>query len=132
LDHLVGTSDEQRRQVEAERASSLEVDRQVELGWQLDRQVGRFGALQDSVRVSGGAPEQVGKARAIRGEASRSNLVGGLEHACDPVLRQKIDDPADVQLVQRIVAHQKHLGALPQHYGERGVEVGGAAELDAD
>jgi hypothetical protein len=29
--------------------------------------------------------------------------------------------------VQRIVAHEKHLGALPQHDGERCVEVGDAA-----
>src|SRR5262249_15128247 len=38
---------------------------------------------------------------------------------------------ADVQLVERIVAHDKHLGALSQHDGDRRVEVGGAAELDA-
>jgi hypothetical protein len=44
FDHLVGAGDEQRRQVEAERAGSLEVDRQIEFGWQLDRQVGRLGA----------------------------------------------------------------------------------------
>jgi hypothetical protein len=50
LDHLVGAGDEQRRQVEAERARSLEIDRQIELGWQLDRQIGGLGALQDSVR----------------------------------------------------------------------------------
>ena len=59
LDHLVGAGDEQWRQVEAERASRFEVDRQIELGWQLDRQVGGLGALQDAVHIAGGAPEQV-------------------------------------------------------------------------
>src|SRR5262245_31764898 len=132
FDHLVSAGNEQRWQVKAERAGSFEVDREVELGWQLDRQVGSLSALQNSVRVSGGAPEQVGQARAIRNEAAGRHVLLGLEHTCDPVLRQKIDDPADVQLVQRIVAHQKHLGALPQHYAERGVEVGGAAEFDTD
>jgi hypothetical protein len=31
---------------QAELAGSLEVDRQIELGWQLHRQVGRFGACR--------------------------------------------------------------------------------------
>jgi hypothetical protein len=132
FDHHVGASDEQRRQVEAERAGSFEVHREVELAWQFDWQVGGLGALQDSVRVSGGAPEQVGHARAVGHEAAGRHVLLGLEHAHDPILRQKIDDPADMQLVKQIVAHQKHLSALPQHDGERRVEVGGAAELDAD
>ena len=37
FDHLVGAGYEQWRQVEAKRAGSFEVDRQIELGWQLDR-----------------------------------------------------------------------------------------------
>ena len=34
--------------------------------------------------------------------------------------------------MERVVAHQQHLSPLPQHDGKRRVEVGGAAELDAD
>jgi len=48
------------------------------------------------------------------------------------VLRQESDDPVDVKLVQRIVAHQQRVGALTQHGGEGVIEVGGAAHLDAD
>ena len=48
------------------------------------------------------------------------------------MLRQESDDPVDVKLVQRIVAHQQRVGALTQHGGEGVIGVGGAAHLDAD
>ena len=82
--------------------------------------------------VHGGAPEQVAQARAVGHEAAGRHVLLGLEHARDLVLCQEIDDPADVQLVEWIGAHQQHLDPLPQHYGDRRVEVGGATKLDPD
>jgi hypothetical protein len=60
LDHLVRPLQERLRNRQAERLRGLEVDDQLELRRLLDGQVGRLGALEDLVDVSGRAAEQVG------------------------------------------------------------------------
>jgi hypothetical protein len=47
LNHRIGLCDEERRHCEAKRLGGLKIDNQLELGGLLDRQVGRFGALED-------------------------------------------------------------------------------------
>src|SRR5262252_6226971 len=63
FDHLVGTRDERRRQLEPKRLGGLEVDSQLEFDRLLHREVGGLGALQNLMHVAGRAPEQVGLAR---------------------------------------------------------------------
>jgi hypothetical protein len=45
FDHLVSKLLQLWRQIEAERLRGLEVDHQLELGWQLDCYLGRFAAF---------------------------------------------------------------------------------------
>ena len=52
FDDFVGGSEQRRRHVEAERLGSLEVDHQLELRRLLDRQLLRFGSLEDAVDVA--------------------------------------------------------------------------------
>jgi hypothetical protein len=56
LDHLIGAREQRRWHLEAERLRGLEIDDQLELGRLLDRKIGGFGALQNLVNVSCGAP----------------------------------------------------------------------------
>src|SRR5437667_9249305 len=46
LDHLVGTCEQRRWHVEAERLGGLAIDHQFELGGLHDRQIGRFSPLR--------------------------------------------------------------------------------------
>src|SRR5215471_6869799 len=49
LDHLVGTREQHRRNFEAERPGSLQVNDELILGGMLHRQIGRLCTLQDAV-----------------------------------------------------------------------------------
>src|SRR5262249_44803827 len=66
LDHLVGAAEDRLWDRQAERLGGLEVDDQLEFRRLLDREVRRFGALQDLVDIVRRDSEHVGKTRPIR------------------------------------------------------------------
>jgi hypothetical protein len=47
FDHLVGTRERLRRSFESELFGRFEIDHERELGWLLDREVGRRGTVED-------------------------------------------------------------------------------------
>src|SRR4030095_116149 len=75
LDDRVGAHQEWLRNCESQCFGGLEVDDQIELGGLLNREVSRFGALEDPVHKVCGAPTNVGQARAIGYDAAGLPLV---------------------------------------------------------
>src|SRR5262245_1226083 len=66
LDHLVGAGEKSCGNIEAERVGWPEIDRPLELGPLLNRQVGWFCSLQDFVNVSGGAVPHIFETDRVR------------------------------------------------------------------
>src|SRR5262245_24358981 len=52
LDHLVGASNELRRDIKPERFGGFDVDDELDLGRRFNRKVGRLGAAQNPVCVA--------------------------------------------------------------------------------
>src|SRR5262245_27715538 len=59
FDHLVGKGEQRARNGNVERSGSVEVNDEIEFGWLLDRDVGRFRSTQNLIDVIGGTPKQV-------------------------------------------------------------------------
>src|SRR5262249_48178375 len=70
LDHLIGQDEERRGERDPEGLGGLEVEDQLELRGLLHGQVCWLGALQNSVHIDRGTPEQVHITRCIRHETS--------------------------------------------------------------
>src|SRR5690242_1462094 len=82
------------------------------------------------MHVPGSAPEQVGKIRPVADESAGHHALLRLKHPRQSVLRQKLDDAADVKLVKRIIAHQDGIGPLPNYRSKGGLEVTDSADFD--
>src|SRR6266446_3192786 len=73
FDHLVGTREHGRRNVEIERLRSLEVDDQLVLGRCLHRQVWGLLALENAIHVASRAPVRLDQISPIGDQAAADN-----------------------------------------------------------
>src|SRR5215510_4919216 len=70
FDHRVGTGQKRKRDFEFEHLCGLEIDRELELDWGLDREVARLVALQYSINIRCGAPILLDKVWTIRDQSA--------------------------------------------------------------
>src|SRR5665647_3069761 len=83
FDHLVGASEEHRRQFEAKRFRSLEIDNQLEFGLLVKGDISRIGSLQNFVN-------EVGEAAISCREVNRIGYQLSLIHISEPTRRTPI------------------------------------------
>jgi hypothetical protein len=70
FDQFVGARNEGRWHCDAKRLRRLEIDHHLQLGRQLDRQVGWFGALENAVDVPCRLTKQFSEINTIRDQAA--------------------------------------------------------------
>ena len=68
--NLVRASEKRGRDFETEQFCRLEIDGKQEFRGLLDRKVGRFGALENSIDKMGGAREQGEEVRTVRDQST--------------------------------------------------------------
>ena len=75
FDHLVGAAEQRKRESNAQRLGSIEVDDQLDFHRLLNRQVSRFGAVENPAGIDGGLAICIGKTGAVAHQAAgRSEL----------------------------------------------------------
>src|SRR6476660_3856492 len=92
LDHLVGAGEQRGRHVEAARLRSLEVDRQLVLGWGLHRQIGWLFASENAVDIAGRLPILVDNVWSIRHQPSPGGEQSQWIHCRQPVPSSEFND----------------------------------------
>jgi len=70
LDHLVGAGEQRRRHVEAKRLRGDQVEREIELGRLLDRNIGGLRAPQNFVHIIASTPKHAGDIGTIGHESA--------------------------------------------------------------
>src|SRR5262249_29566935 len=78
LENLVSTAGQWQRNCNAERAGGLHVDIQLDLGYLLDRQVGRFFALEYAAGVDASLTVRLCKAACVTHQAASNSEVARL------------------------------------------------------
>src|SRR6516165_6139243 len=63
----------------------------------------------------------------LRAEASGNHVLSLLEHRRQPVLRQEVDDPTNMELMEGVGSYREPIGSLPHHCGESGIKLVGTA-----
>src|SRR5262245_2313953 len=123
FDQLVGDGEHARRNGEAKRPGSLEVDHELELGRLQDRQVGGFFALENPARVDAALAIGFGKAGSV---AHQTASCGELAPFIDR--RHRVADSQHDKLLALAVEEwrggdEECPGALSDDGRERGVEI---------
>ena len=89
FDQLVGSDDQQLRDLQAECLRGREIDDQIELGRLFDRDVGRLGPAQYFVDVLGTSPVQILLVCGIGHEAPRGDQLSSAMHRWQPCIQRQ-------------------------------------------
>src|SRR5215510_12481688 len=96
FDQFVGAGDERPRNGEAERLGGLEVDHQVELGREVNRQVARLCSAQNAVDIGGSTPMQFGGVRSVRYQVALGGVGLVIGNRWQPVLSRQLQDQSAI------------------------------------
>ena len=123
-------SEQRGRHGEAERIRGLTIDDEFELGRLLDREIGRFGALEDLVHVGGGAPKEVGKARAVGHQAPVVRELAKAIHGREAAAGSQGRDPGSMRKSEGVIEGDEGLSVAPRGSSKRRLEVLGSAHVE--
>src|SRR5262245_33227642 len=132
LDHLVGPPQERRRDTQAERLGSLDVDDQLIFGGLLHGQIGRLCAPEDLVHEDCGTSVLGDEVRSVRHEATGLDEFPETVDGWPPDLCREVCNLRALRDEERICHDEQSRDALPGYGGESAVDLLGRGRLDEE
>src|SRR5262249_24280049 len=117
---LVGGSEQRCRYLKAKDLGGREIDDQLELGWLLDRQLGRFRPAQNLVDIVAGTPEQVPVVDPIGDETAYFKKDAARVDRGQPRAHRECVDAKAVGGYERAATHIKRLRLALERAADRG------------
>lgn len=105
LDHVIGKGHHRGWDREAERLSRFEIDDQLQFGLHLDRQIGRFSAVQNLRRKRGDTPPLIGYVKSVAHQACGFNMHAEPENGWKPRSECQCCNPIGIT-AEQILKHQ--------------------------
>jgi hypothetical protein len=130
LDHLVRAQQNILRDRDSERLRRLEVDRQLELGGLLDRQIAGLRAFKDLVDVDGSPTVQRNEARRVAHQGASFDKRFRRRHRRYGVFGKQIRDELLLSEDYAVKAQVDRIRAVLDCGGQRALEVLGRAHVN--
>src|SRR5215470_19810709 len=116
LDQFVGNYAQPPWYGDVELLRSLEINDKLEIGWLLNRQVRRLGALEYPIDINGSAPGRVIQARSIRHQSANFRKISEIGDRRRPGIQSKLRNPRSILGHQGCRQYDERLGP---HFGDR-------------
>src|SRR5262249_39590441 len=102
FDHLVGTSEQSRRDNNPERFGRLQVDGELKLSRPQDRQIGRSLALKNAPAIDAGLANEVRKVRSVAHQPTGFDFLTIGVDCWQPMVRRQRDELYATAVEERI------------------------------
>ena len=116
-----------RRNREADLLGRFQIDDELELRRLLHRQISGLGAFQNLVHISGGAPVHVGKARAVKHEATSVHKLCPFVYRREPILCRELGNLCSVRIDHGASKHEDCLSTFLACGSECNLDILGAS-----
>src|SRR5262245_34930169 len=129
FDHLIGTGEQRRRNVETDGLRRGEVDHQIELRRHLDRKVSRLRALENPTDVDAGATMGIGQAGSVAHQAADLGVIARCIARQQCVADRQRDELAASVVEDRTTADEQRAGSPLHDRCKGGIELGFTCRL---
>ena len=119
-----------RRNGHAKSLCGFEIDNEIVPGRLLHRKVTGLGALKNPIDVECCPTEHVVEVRPVRHEPAVLDKERKLIHGGNATCRGKLENSLSMDRCKGICQHEKGIGTVPSHGGERGIEIFGLAHAE--